>query len=223
MAWPLLNLLGKILSSFATRTQRVQTTKVAWLPVLTISVSEQYKPHKNMTSLKFVNAHHQEWKICASELTNEYFYWMNDQIEMTCHFSISDIVGMPLEAYITATADLICPHDQIHAKFYLLVKNETPVAMGGLRQLPNGDAEIVRVYTKPEFRGMGLGKAVLERLISDARKSGFGKLKLDTAVFMKQAQSLYASHGFTECAAYDGAEPPAQLFPYWHFMELKLR
>lgn len=175
-----------------------------------------------MNSLKFVNAHSLDWKKSATEMTHEYFYWMNEQIQKVCHFSISDIVGMPLETYITTAADFICPNDQVDAKFYLLIKDNIAVAMGGLRKLPNGDAEIVRIYSKPEHRGQGFGKTVLEKLISDAREGGFIKLKLDTGIFMKQAQSMYTSHGFVKCLAYAGAEPPAQLFPYWHFMELNL-
>jgi len=176
-----------------------------------------------MKNTHFVNAHSPEWRPSAESMTRDYFYWMNDQIQLACKFSISDIVGMPLESYITNAADSICPQDQLHAKFYLLVKDDFAVAMGGLRQLPSGDMEVVRIYTKPEHRGQGYGKKLLARLISDARHSGFANIKLDTGVFMKQAQSMYAAHGFVECEAYEGAEPPAKLFPYWHFMELSLR
>jgi GNAT superfamily N-acetyltransferase len=176
-----------------------------------------------MNHSKFVNAHSTEWRSYASKMTRDYFYWMNDQIKMVCDFTISDIVGMPLDEYIKAAASVINPQNQIHAKFYLLIQDNHAVAMGGLRQLPTGDAEIVRIYTKPENRGQGLGKAMLEKLISDARHSGFFKVKLDTGIFMKQAYSLYASHGFTECQAYEGAEPPNQLLPYWKYLELSLQ
>ena len=163
------------------------------------------------------------WSQSASAMTQEYFYWMNDQIESTCGFSISNVVGMPLDQYIISAADSICPKDQPHAKFYLLVAGETPVGMGGFRQLPSGNAEVVRIYTKPSHRGRGYGKMMLKRLIADVRMGEFKTLNLDTGVFMKDAQSLYASLGFKECAVYDGAEPPARLLPYWHFMELDLQ
>jgi len=176
-----------------------------------------------MTTLKFVDAHRPEWSETAFSMTQEYFYWMNDQIQSTCGFSISEVVGMPLDQYIVSAADSICPKDQPHAKFYLLVAEETPVSMGGFRLLPCGDAEVVRIYTKPNHRGRGYGKMMLKRLIADTRLREFKTLKLDTGVFMKDAQSLYASLGFKECAVYDGAEPPARLFPYWHFMALDLQ
>ncbi len=176
-----------------------------------------------MTNIQFANAHDPKWSPYAATMTRDYFYWMNDQIQETCRFSISDVVGMPLETYIVTAANLICPKDQIEAKFYLLVRDSIAVAMGGLRQLPGGDAEVVRIYTKPEHRGHGYGKTMLQRLISDARVSGFKKLKLDTGIFMRDAQKMYRSHGFVECKAYEGAEPPPPLVHYWLFMELDLR
>ncbi len=175
-----------------------------------------------MKNIEFTNAHDPHWSSSASAMTRDYFYWMNDQIEKTCMFSISDVVGMPLDSYVTTAANYICPQDQAEAKFYLLVQDKNPVAMGGLRQLPCGDAEVVRIYTKPEHRGHGYGRMMLQRLISDARTSGFKKLNLDTGIFMKDAQKMYQSHGFIECKAYEGAEPPARLVPYWLFMELDL-
>lgn len=175
-----------------------------------------------MSTLEFVNAHADEWSETALTMTREYFDWMDKEIQKTCSFSISDVVGMPLDQYIAAAAKEVCPTTQSDAKYYLLVDGKCAVAMGGLRILPGGDAEVVRIYTKPEHRGRGIARTMLSRLISDATQSGFKTLKLDTGVFMKDAQSLYLSHGFAFCSAYDGAEPPAALLPYWLFMERRL-
>ena len=175
-----------------------------------------------MSTLEFVNAHADEWSETALNLTRDYFDWMDKEIQKTCSFSISDVVGLPLDQYIITAAKEVCPVDQSDAKYYLLVDGKCAVAMGGLRVLPGGDAEVVRIYTKPEHRGRGIARMMLRRLISDATQSGFKTLKLDTGVFMKDAQSLYLSHGFKFCSAYDGAEPPAALLPYWLFMERNL-
>ncbi len=170
----------------------------------------------------FVDAHSPEWEDTALQMTGEYFSWMNDQIQEACGFSIPDIVGMPLEQYIPLAMGFINPRDSLNAAFYLLISNGIPVGMGGLRQLPSGNGEIVRVYTRPEYRGQGYGKKILEHLIEDSKKRGFKFLNLDTGVFMKSAQSMYLAHGFTPCEPYEGAEPPPQLFPYWLYMQLEL-
>lgn len=177
----------------------------------------------NTSLTKFVDAHSVEWAPVAFNMTRDYFLWMNAKIEETCNFSISDVVGLSLEEYIVVAANNICPKDQTNAKYYLLIDNENAVSMGGLRTLPNGDAEVVRIYTKPECRGRGYGSMMVKQLISDASQSGFKKLKLDTGVFMQDAHKVYTAHGFTNCLPYDGAEPPQQLLPYWIFMELDLK
>jgi ribosomal protein S18 acetylase RimI-like enzyme len=155
-------------------------------------------------------------------MTEDYFFWMDAQIQKTCNFSIEEITGMSIHSYIASAMKFISPKDQEKAIFHLLVKDGVPVAMGGLRQIPNGHAEIVRIYTKPECRGQGYGSMMIEMLIVESKRLGFKMLNLDTGIFMKDAQSMYASHGFEKCDPYAGAEPPPQLFPYWLYMQLKL-
>ena len=175
-----------------------------------------------MTNVRFENAHEEKWASSALKMTYDYFNWMNDQIQCACGISISEIVGSSLEKYIVTAANQICPNDDQHAKFYLLVIENTPVSMGGWRTLPSGDAEAVRIYTTPAYRQMGYGKLMLNRVISDCHQRGFAKLKLDTAIFMKEAHALYRTLGFIDCPAYEGAEPPTQLIPHWLYMELNL-
>lgn len=171
----------------------------------------------------FVDAHHPDWADRALTMTREYFTWMDEQIQATCHASIEELVGMPLSAYVAFSMNIITPKDGLDAVFYLLATEGEPVAMGGLRRLPSGHGEVVRIYTKPEHRGQGYGTTVLEKLIVEAKSRGFKTLNLDTGVFMKNAQSMYALSGFEKCEPYEGAEPPARLLPYWYFMKLELR
>lgn len=175
-----------------------------------------------MPQVIFVNAHSPRWADAVLKMTEDYFIWMNNKIQETCSFSIEEITGMPINIYISTAMKVISPKDQEKAVFHLLVNDGIPVAMGGLRAISNGHGEIVRIYTKPEFRGKGFGSAMLERLILEAKNFGFKILKLDTGIFMKDAQSMYVSHGFKECDPYEGAEPPPQLLPYWLYMQLKL-
>jgi GNAT superfamily N-acetyltransferase len=175
-----------------------------------------------MISCRFVDAHSAEWSASATAMTQEYFIWLDQQMKAVCHFSIEDIVGMPLDKYVHHSMNKIVPKGVNKSLFHLLVQNDQAVAMGGLRQLPGGHGEVVRIYTKPASRGKGYAKAVLERLIDDAENYNFPALNLDTGIFMKEAQCLYAAHGFRVCDPYEGAEPPPQLLPYWIYMELSL-
>ncbi|HEV8330349.1 MAG TPA: GNAT family N-acetyltransferase [Steroidobacteraceae bacterium] len=71
-----------------------------------------------------------------------------------------------------------------------------------VRQFADGVGEIKRLYVVPAARGRGLGRALVERIISEARKLGYRSLLLDTLPFMKEAQSLYLSMGFKATTAY---------------------
>lgn len=174
-------------------------------------------------TLKFVNAHDKAWRAQAQCLTMAYFEWMNREIKSACPFTIEDIVGMPLADYVAHAVDTICPDDASSARFYLLVADDVAVAMGGLRRLPDGSAEIVRIYTDPAYRGNGYGTRVLKKLMADAVSLGYETLKLDTGMFMESAHRIYESLGFLDCEAYVGAEPPQELRPYWRFMEKSLK
>lgn len=175
-----------------------------------------------MQTQSFVDAHSPQWSTAALALTKEYFLWMNGEFKKTFHFSIEDLVGMSLDAYILSAMEVISPKNQPNSVFQLLISNNQPVAMGGLRPLPSGHGEVVRIYTSPQYRGQGFGRAMLEHIIQQAKDFGFPVLNLDTAIFMKEAQSMYKAHGFVPCEPYEGAEPPLQLRPHWLYMKLDL-
>jgi GNAT superfamily N-acetyltransferase len=96
------------------------------------------------------------------------------------------------------------------------------IGIGCLRRIGQDTGEIKRMYVRPELRGKGIGKRLLDELLSEARKIGYPKIRLDSARFMKEAHSLYRSIGFREIAAYPESEIPAEFQSNWIFMELEL-
>jgi GNAT superfamily N-acetyltransferase len=71
-----------------------------------------------------------------------------------------------------------------------------------VRQFADGVGEIKRLYVSRAARGRGLGRALVERIIAEARTLGYRSLLLDTLPFMKEAQALYLSMGFKPTTAY---------------------
>lgn len=67
---------------------------------------------------------------------------------------------------------------------------------------PSATAEVKRLYVRPEARGTGLGRRLVQTVIDGARAIGYRELKLDTLDRMADARSLYANLGFRECAPY---------------------
>lgn len=76
------------------------------------------------------------------------------------------------------------------------------VACIGVRQFADEVGEIKRLYVAPAARGRGLGRVLVELVITRARQLGYGSLLLDTLPFMKEAQALYLSLGFQPTTAY---------------------
>lgn len=155
-------------------------------------------------------------------LTREYFDWMNVQIQQAMGCSIPELVGMELDAYITAMMTTICRSTPPESAFYLAKIDGQTVGLGGLRRLPDGSAEVVRLYTRPQNRGHGIGKRLVQTLINEARRFGYSTLKLDTGSFMTAAQAIYRAAGFKEIEPYDGAEPPEALHPIWLYLQKTL-
>ncbi|HWJ73784.1 MAG TPA: GNAT family N-acetyltransferase [Kaistia sp.] len=156
-------------------------------------------------------------------ITQDYFDWMNGEIIRFCALSIPEIVGMSLEAYVLHTTEIACRIAPEDGGIYAHRDGEGRIAaMGGLRRLPDGAAEIVRIFTRPDCRGRGLGSRSVDHLVGEARLLGYKILRLDTAVFMKSAQKIYRAAGFAPRDPYAGAEPPPPLLPFWLFMERSL-
>lgn len=80
--------------------------------------------------------------------------------------------------------------------------NNKIVGCVGLRDQRNGICEMKRMYVQPDYRGKGLGKALAEAVINEARSMGYTHMRLDTIHSMESAISLYISLGFRDIAPY---------------------
>jgi GNAT superfamily N-acetyltransferase len=72
-----------------------------------------------------------------------------------------------------------------------------------LHKLEEGICEMKRLYLRPQFRGKGLGRALANRIIAEARGIGFQRMRLDTVEpVMKDAVAMYRRIGFREISPY---------------------
>jgi ribosomal protein S18 acetylase RimI-like enzyme len=59
-----------------------------------------------------------------------------------------------------------------------------------------------RLYVRPAGRGLGLGKALMEAVIGEARRIGYREMRLDTLPSMTTAQAMYREAGFRSINPY---------------------
>lgn len=78
-----------------------------------------------------------------------------------------------------------------------------PAGCVALRPLAGRDAEIKRLYVRPRFRGFGLGRVLVDEVISRARRQGYEWLRLDTLPQLETAQRLYEQLGFADAPRYN--------------------
>jgi drug/metabolite transporter (DMT)-like permease/GNAT superfamily N-acetyltransferase len=96
--------------------------------------------------------------------------------------------------------------------FLVVYDDGEPVACGGIRPLPDGAAEVKRMYVVPGARGRGVGAQLLARLESEARRLGYRRVRLDTAASLTEAQALYRAAGYHEIADYNGNSAASHWF-----------
>ena len=81
-----------------------------------------------------------------------------------------------------------------------------PAGCCAMRPLYNTDhlnaCEMKRLFVRPAFRGFGLGRLLVERVLSDGQLSGYTTMLLDTLSDMETARALYQEMGFVEVAPY---------------------
>jgi GNAT superfamily N-acetyltransferase len=67
---------------------------------------------------------------------------------------------------------------------------------GGIELFGTEYGEIKRMYVRPQFRGQGLAKLMLDHLAAYARERNVHLLRLETGIHQKDAIALYERIGF---------------------------
>jgi GNAT superfamily N-acetyltransferase len=166
-----------------------------------------------------------EHKQQAGVLIREYLEWLNERVrsDYGIEFDVESMVASDL-----SDSEKFHPP---YGRFYLVQYKGDISAVGCLKKLEEGVGEIQRMYVLPDFRGKGIGRALVNRLIEDARSIGYHRLKLESLEFLEAAHSLYRSVGFREIDPYadnsmksfQDAENLDKYYSITVFMEMNLQ
>ena len=158
----------------------------------------------------------------TGQLLREYLEWIGERLGTDHAVMFDDLdaaVAMHHREFTQELPRLLGPRGRLlvaRANFEVL-------GVGALKPVDSTVAEIKRMYVRPQARGQGIGRAILEKLLTDARSIGYQIVRLETATFMTEAHALYKSVGFKDIPMFDQPEAGLSgLEDFMCFMELRL-
>jgi GNAT superfamily N-acetyltransferase len=80
--------------------------------------------------------------------------------------------------------------------FFVTRYDGAPAGCGGIKLFGTEFGEVKRMFVRPQYRGLGLGKLMLDRLVEYAREHGMSLVRLETGIHQPEAISLYERAGF---------------------------
>ena len=80
--------------------------------------------------------------------------------------------------------------------FFLIRSDDTPAGCGGLKLFGKEYGEVKRMYVRPQFRGLGYARLILDHLVGYAKNQDVRLLRLETGIHQRAAIALYERAGF---------------------------
>ena len=83
-------------------------------------------------------------------------------------------------------------------RLLLALYDGQPVGGAAMHDLGGKICEMQRMFVYPRYQRRGIGRALAERLIGEAKDEGYQRMRLDTGIRQIEAQNLYRSLSFYE-------------------------
>ncbi len=115
----------------------------------------------------------------------------------------------PAEANHFLSVDALCAPE---IRFFVAEEEGRLLGCGALK-LAEGYGEVKSMFVAPEARGLGVARALLQRIEGEARLHGLPLLQLETGDSLSAAHALYHGEGFAMCGPFgDYQAGPFSLF-----------
>jgi putative acetyltransferase len=142
---------------------------------------------------------------------------------------VDDLAGPEIRALLEEhlrSMHELSPPESVHAldlaalrrpgiTFWTAWSDGTLVGCGALKELDPRHGEVKSMRTAMSHRRGGVGRAMLEHIVAEARSRAYARLSLETGSMdaFLPARRLYESFGFSYCAPFaDYAEDPHSVF-----------
>jgi len=94
----------------------------------------------------------------------------------------------------------------------LALVESQPAGCAALRRLDAGRCEFKRLYVRPRYRGMRLGRQLLAWIVAEAKAAGYRELVCDTMPVMTDALAMYERAGFARTTPYSDHPTEGAIF-----------
>ena len=143
-----------------------------------------------MPSLQFVTEEGKELNQIR-ELFREYQQALGEDL---CFQSFETELENPLKKYDPNKGAIILAYHE----------NEVCgcIALQSLSDKEEAVCEMKRLYVRPGFRKLGIGRMLVDKILDVAKEKGYKKMKLDTLKKLEAAIDLYKTYGFITTQPY---------------------
>jgi enamine deaminase RidA (YjgF/YER057c/UK114 family)/GNAT superfamily N-acetyltransferase len=196
---------GEFFSGIRPATTMVEVSKLIDPEMLVEMEAEAFagaiKPEEDVTSIKYFQP--------ATEED------VNDIKELFMQYGASEGFEYDFDNFDKEVASVTQIYAPPKNRLFLARYDGLPAGCVALKRIDDEVCEMKRQFVRPDFRGQGIGKGLAMKVIEEAKKMGYKRVRLDTAKSMKNALLLYYSLGYKDTAPYKSVEGAM-------FLELKL-
>lgn len=121
---------------------------------------------------------------------------------LAAHFSTLDTGECPPDAFDGELEGETALYREPEGRMLLAREGAVPVGCAMLRALPDGACEVRRVFVSEDARRRGVARALMLRMMEEARVAGYACMRLVTGAGFFSAIALYESLGFRHIPPY---------------------
>jgi GNAT superfamily N-acetyltransferase len=146
--------------------------------------------------------HERAFESCDA-LLHEYVSWNVDELAANYQVLVSDEDIASIHANFQRQLPVLM---SARGRIYVARVDAETAGVAILKPITDEVAELKRVFVRPVYRGLGIGRRLVERIIEDAASLGYVTVRLDSYRFMRDAHALYRSLGFVDTDEFENGE-----------------